>query len=287
MASHAPSSGTPATRWVVIHADGLAKTLIPAAPEMSRTGVDGKTTDVGPLAYLAGKLLPALRAALPGATHLVTVLRDGVHPHRVALDPSYGRRPSPPPPRVVASFPALESFLRSLGGAALEFDEWRAPDLAATLLARGDAVGMVSKDRTARSLVPAGLRLYDPTSRTASPAVDVTYEVAVREAERLALEGYRPAGVAGVPGVGAVRAAALLDEHGSLDAVDAAWRDAGHPRAGAAPTARSLLEPMVAGSLPFPAEMARRDPSDRSRAVAVLTDAGLSSLAGAYARVLR
>lgn len=283
-----PSNTQPlaGTRWTVIHADGLLKALAPAAPEMVVRAPDGRTRDVGVLAYLAGRLLPCLKACLPGATHLATVTTDGDHPARLAARGGGVREASGEVARAIAARGDERAFWTALNGATLDLPASRAPDLAATLHAMGAAVSLVSRDRSARILAMRGVRVFDPTSRTGANEVPRAAAILRHEADTMALAGHRPAGVAGSPGIGAVRAEALLTEHGSLDAVEAAWAATGSARAGTGTRARAALCPRVDPVLPFDPRDAEWDREAARAVVDLLEGADLGRTALGYRRLL-
>ena len=168
-------------------------------------------------------------------------------PHSHALFPEYkGHRP-PTPPGISAAAPRIRHLLRALGIADLAAPGVEADDLIGTLAARGAAAGaavaIVSPDRDFFQLLGPGVQVLRPpgphkkrdgaaagghTALTVAGLVPYTESdwradtggLAPSQAVDIkALQGDPSDNVPGVPGVGAVWAARLVREHGSVEGV--------------------------------------------------------------------
>ena len=161
-----------------------------------------------------------------------------------ALFPEYkGHRP-PTPPSISAAAPRIRHLLRALGIADLAAPGVEADDLIGTLAARGAAAGaavaIVSPDRDFFQLLGPGVQVLRPpgphrktkdnshTALTVAGLVPYTASDWAAETGGLspaqavdvkALQGDPSDNVPGVPGVGAVWAARLVREHGSVEGV--------------------------------------------------------------------
>ena len=152
---------------------------------------------------------------------------------RVALIPGYKaqRVAEPIPPGLIPQMPIIDAFLAAIGIDAAGVPDYEAEDVIATWTAKADgSVEIVSGDRDLFALIedPRVAVLYP--EKGGWNIVDETevarrYSIPGRRyADFAMLRGDPSDGLPGLKGVGAVAAAAMIREHGGVEALIAAGR---------------------------------------------------------------
>ena len=152
---------------------------------------------------------------------------------RVALIPSYKaqRVAEPIPPGLIPQMPVIDAFLAAIGIDSAGVADYEAEDVIATWAAKAEgSVEIVSGDRDLFALIedPRVAVLYP--EKGAWDIVDeaaVTHKYAIPGRSYAAfamLRGDPSDGLPGLKGVGAVAAASMVREHGSIEALIAAGR---------------------------------------------------------------
>ncbi len=200
---------------------------------------------------------PARRAvseARAGATHLAVVVDRTMDTFRRELDPRYKAHRPPAPPELITHFDRFEQEVEALGVALFGSLTYEADDLAATLARRAVEAGLPVRiqaaDKDLFQLVrdePPAVLVTDPARGWRIDRAGVIERLGVPPemvVDYLALVGDATDGVAGVKGVGARTAAALLAHFGSLDAL---YADLDAVRALPIRGARTLPAKLAAG----------------------------------------
>lgn len=152
---------------------------------------------------------------------------------RVALIPSYKaqRVAEPMPPGLIPQMPIIDAFLAAIGIDAAGVPDYEAEDVIATWTAKSKGtVEIVSGDRDLFALIedPRVAVLYPEKGSwdiVDEAAVTRKYAIPGRSYASFAmLRGDPSDGLPGLKGVGAVAAASMIREHGSIDALIAAGR---------------------------------------------------------------
>jgi 5'-3' exonuclease len=152
---------------------------------------------------------------------------------RVALIPSYKaqRVAEPIPPGLIPQMPIIDDFLAAIGIAAAGVPDYEAEDVIATWTAKTDGtVEIVSGDRDLFALIedPRVAVLYpEKGSWNIVDEAEVTRRYAIpgrHYADFAMLRGDPSDGLPGLKGVGAVSAAAMIREHGGVEALISAGR---------------------------------------------------------------
>lgn len=166
-----------------------------------------------------------LREGRVGATHMAVVL-DGGRSGRDRLHPGYKAHRPPRPPELTAQLPYIDFACEALSIATVKVDGMEADDLIAayaTLAADdGGFVTIHSSDKDLAQLVSGAIEIRDPMSGKTMSRDSVREKFGVWPEQMVdfqALLGDAVDGIPGVPGIGAKTAAALLAEHGTLDAI--------------------------------------------------------------------
>ena len=152
---------------------------------------------------------------------------------RVALIPSYKaqRVAEPIPPGLIPQMPIIDAFLAAIGIDSAGVADYEAEDVIATWTAKAEGtVEIVSGDRDLFALIedPRVAVLYP--EKGAWDIVDeaaVTHKYAIPGRSYAAfamLRGDPSDGLPGLKGVGAVAAASMVREHGSIETLIAAGR---------------------------------------------------------------
>ena len=175
-------------------------------------------------------LLRAIREGAP--THLAVAFDEEARAKRAELYPEYKATRSAMPDDLRPQFPLVRQVLEVLQVPAIGFPGYEADDVIATLARRARRLGwevvIVSGDKDLMQLVEPGgegIRCYDSMYEKWYGPKEVEEKWGVGPAligDLLALTGDKVDNIPGVPGVGEKTAAALLKEHGSLEAVLAA-----------------------------------------------------------------
>ncbi len=226
------------------------------APRPAVRGRDGMPLTA--VAGLVGTLLALLRDE--GATHVGCAHDRVIRSFRNGLWPGY-KTEAGVPPDLLAQFPAAEEAIVALGIPLWPMVELEADDALATAAARfaGDpAVEQVlvcTPDKDLAQVVRGGRVVLRDRRR------DLTYdETGVREKwgvppaaipDWLALVGDAADGFPGIPGFGAVTAAAVLAAFGSLEGVRDVPPDGWPPTARGAPRLAATLRDRWADALLF------------------------------------
>jgi 5'-3' exonuclease len=152
---------------------------------------------------------------------------------RVELIPSYKaqRVAEPIPPGLIPQMPIIDAFLAAIGIDAGGVPDYEAEDVIATWTARAQGtVEIVSGDRDLFALIedPRVAVLYPEKGSwniVDEAAVTHKYSIPGRSYAAFAmLRGDPSDGLPGLKGVGAVAAASMIREHGSIEALIAAGR---------------------------------------------------------------
>jgi 5'-3' exonuclease len=185
------------------------------------TGTDGEP--INALHGFAGFLGGLLEETRP--QHMAVVF-DGslTTSFRNELYPSYKANREAPPAALKRQYAMCRTLVEALGLAAFSSARFEADDLIGTLAVhlrrRGFAMVILSADKDLAQLLAPGDLLWDYTRRRRhhyETVIDWLGVHAGQVADWLALSGDAVDNIAGVPGIGAKTAAALLAEFGTLD----------------------------------------------------------------------
>lgn len=224
-------------------------------------------SDNGATVGLVASLLALLADPLEDVTHVAVAFDNPITSFRNALLPSY-KDGADVDPGLLAQFDAAERAVAALGVTVWSMAEHEADDALATGAWRCadavDQVRLLTPDKDLGQVVRGDRVVQVDRARGV-----VRDEAGVRERlgvppasvpDLLALVGDPADGIPGLPGFGAVSAAAVLDRYGHLEAIprDGAWDV---PVRGAARLAATLDE--------------RFDDAVRYREVATLVDTGV------------
>ncbi len=173
--------------------------------------------------YLAA-LLKILREEKP---EYMAVAFDRPEPtFRKERFPAYKATREKAPEEMVAQFPWIKQLTEALGIAVLEKAGFEADDLIGTAARRAEEAGLsvriVSGDKDMMQLVTGNVLIYEPKGPELIGADGVVEKFGVgpeRVIDVLGLMGDTSDNVPGVPLIGPKKAAALVQEHGSLEEV--------------------------------------------------------------------
>ncbi len=172
-------------------------------------------------------LLKALREHEP--THVAVVLDVSRKSFRTDLDPAYKAHRPEAPADLVPQFPLVRDVIRALDVPVLEEPGVEADDVIATLARRARELGwevvIVTGDKDFTQLVDERVRLFDPMAEASGRGGwtgpdEVRKKMGVppeRVVEYQSLLGDKVDNVPGVPGVGEVTAAALVNRFGTVE----------------------------------------------------------------------
>ena len=228
-------------------------------------------------------------------THLAVVFDAGRVTFRNEIDARYKAHRPDPPLDLVPQFALIRDATAAFGVPAIELDGFEADDLIASyaeaVAAGGGRATLVSSDKDLMQLVGPRVDMLDPIKqKPIGPAeVEEKYGVPPRlMVEVQALMGDPVDNVPGVPGVGPKKAAALILEYGTVDAVLAAAADGrmkpGKQRdmlvahAAEARISRLLVELRRDTPLPLPIEALVAAPPEPERLGAWLGAMGFKSI---------
>jgi len=209
----------------LIDGSGFVFRAYHAIPHLSTT----KGVPTNAVYGFATMLLKALREHAP--THAALVLDASRKSFRSDLDPTYKANRPEAPDDLVRQFPLVRDVTRALSVPLLEEPGVEADDVIATLARRGLEQGfevvIVTGDKDFAQLVRPGVELYDPMAEAAgrggwTRAEEVKKKLGVvpgAVVELMALTGDKVDNVPGVPGVGEVTAAALVNHFGTVAAM--------------------------------------------------------------------
>jgi 5'-3' exonuclease len=183
--------------------------------------------------------------------------------YRVELYAPYHAHRDPMPAELEWQWERAPALLESLGWSVVDAGELEADDaIGALARAESEAGGralLFTGDRDLYQAVSARVRIVEVGGRLTPPRVALVGPKQVRERygvgpgqvpDLIALRGDPSDGLPGAPGVGAKTAAALLAEHGTLEAALRAARHAGGAGSG--------MTPRVAASLRDNEELLRK-----------------------------
>ena len=209
------------------------------------------------------------RLPAPGPRGVVACMGAEQADYRVALYPAYHAHREPMPPELAAQWERAPALLESFGWTYATSDELEADDVMYSYAREEDASGgralLLTGDRdlygaVSERVAVAELRGGGTHGEIGPQQVRERYGVEPAQvADFIALRGDPSDGLPGAPGVGAKTAAALLREHGSLEALlSAAGADA-HPGDADAAAVRAsvVMRPRVAAALRENAQLLR------------------------------
>lgn len=155
---------------------------------------------------------------------------DGGHVERSQLCPSYKAHRPPRSPLLDQQLKLGEQAIRAIGWPLIRVIGWEADDVAASLVkqigTQAERILLATSDKDALQTIPWGASVYKPWDKgqvISARHVRETYGVEPAQmGDYLALVGDNSDGVSGVEGIGEKTAAALLQEHKSLEAILAA-----------------------------------------------------------------
>lgn len=176
-------------------------------------------------------------------THAAMVFDHSRRSFRHSLFEGYKSHRPATPEDLKSQLPIMREAAAALGFLAVEMEGMEADDLictyALTAAEMGGEVVIVSADKDLLQILRPGVSMFDPEiglhgmpgyrpARLFSSDEDVIAKMGVPPrllAQAQALSGDPGDGIPGVPGIGPKRAAELIMEHGSLEAVLAAAHD--------------------------------------------------------------
>ncbi len=228
-------------------------------------------------------------------THLACVFDASRSTFRNALFSDYKAHRPPPPDELVPQFGLIREATAAFGVPAVELEGYEADDLIASyaeaVTASGGQVTIVSSDKDLMQLLRPGVAMLDPIKNVTIGPAEVLEKYGVgpeKMVEIQALMGDAVDNVPGVAGVGPKKAAALINEYGTVQAVIEAAR-AGTMKAGKqrdtlveqadrALMSRRLVELCRDCPLPLPVEAFGASPPEAGRLGPWLTDMGFRSI---------
>ena len=164
----------------------------------------------------------------------VAVAWDTRPVERMELDETYKAERRPMADLLREQFPHFRPIVEAFGYRNLEFEGWEADDVIATLATRADQAGIkttvVSTDRDAFQLASAKTTILQPVrgeapARIGPDEVRERYGVDPEQVpDFIALRGDPSDKIPGARGIGTKKAAELLAQYGSLDALLEAGR---------------------------------------------------------------
>ncbi len=228
-------------------------------------------------------------------SHLAVVFDAGRVTFRNALYEQYKAHRPEPPPELLPQFGLIREATAAFGVPVVELPDYEADDLIASYAEAATADGgrctIVSSDKDLMQLVGPRVEMLDPIKQKAIGPAEVEEKYGVPPAlmvEVQALMGDPVDNVPGVPGVGPKKAAALVLEHGTVEAVLAAaeagrmkpgkQRDMLVEHAGNARLSRRLVELARDTPLPLPIEALAATPPEPERLGAWLGAMGFNSI---------
>jgi protein Xni len=205
--------------FLLVDALNLIRRVYAAQP-----GEDGPQRVEGAREACARSLQRALREARP--THAVCVFEGEGASWRHELFPEYKAGRAPMPSALKEGLSSFQEAFRIHGVFSLSFPGLEADDVVATLACkvseRGGRVRVLSTDKMFLQLISERVSVRDHFAQQDLDEEYVRKKFGVgpdRIVDFLALSGDATNHIPGVPGVGPKRAAALLQEFGSLEAV--------------------------------------------------------------------
>lgn len=145
---------------------------------------------------------------------------------RSAIDPDYKAHRPPPPDDLQLQFPLIRRVVEAMNLPVLEFDEFEADDILATLAVEGPRrdldVILCTTDKDCRQVLGDNVRMYNLRKREFFDAASLLEDWGIRPDQVIdyqAMVGDPVDNVPGVPGVGAKTAAKLLQQYGTLETI--------------------------------------------------------------------
>ena len=204
----------------VIDVYSLLYQVFHAIPPM--TSPSGQPTNA--IFGFARDILKILREKKP--THLVCAMDSHGPAVRNEWYPDYKANRSPMPEDLRPQIPLLKQVLDGFGISVVEHAGWEADDVLATLARqaaeRGMNVCLVTADKDARQLLSPRIRIYNARKDEFYTEENLQKEWSVRPDQVVDFQGLvgdSTDNIPGVPMVGPKKAAGLLEQFGSLDAV--------------------------------------------------------------------
>jgi DNA polymerase-1 len=179
--------------------------------------------------YGMARLLLALEDRFPGGYGAVAY-DHGKPVRRVALCPQYKAQRPPMPPELRQQLPAIREWFDAFGWPLVEFEDMEADDAIAAITTHreGHPVYILTPDKDIAQLVGDDVHLLAPQKNQGWEilgAEEVRGKFGVGPSQLrdyLALMGDNSDNIEGVAGIGAKRAADLLNRHGTMEAILAA-----------------------------------------------------------------
>ena len=165
--------------------------------------------------------------------HAVFVFDESLeHSHRKEIYPAYKANRDPAPPELKRQFQHCRELVRSLGVSEIANNRYEGDDLVGTLAVRarrdGHKVVIVSSDKDLAQLVEDGDTWWDFGKGGQLNGEKITQRFGVspeKIPDMLSIAGDAVDNIPGVPGVGPVTAARLLDHFDSLEHLLVRWQD--------------------------------------------------------------
>lgn len=253
------------THLVLIDGSGFIFRAFHALPPMTRA--DG--TPVNAVFGFCNMMAKLLRDHV--GTHLACVFDAGRTTFRNALYADYKAHRPEPPDELIPQFALIREATAAFGVPAIELEGYEADDIIASyaeaVAASGGRVTIVSSDKDLMQLVTPSVVMLDPIKQVTIGEAEIVERYGVppgRMVEIQALMGDPVDNVPGVAGIGPKKAAALIGEYGTVEAVLAAaaagamkpgkQRDTLAAQAEAARISRRLVELCRDCPLPLPVD---------------------------------
>ena len=286
-AAEAPAWGD--VHLVLIDGSGFIFRAFHALPPMTRA--DG--TPVNAVYGFCNMMAKLLREHV--GTHLACVFDAGRTTFRNELFSDYKAHRPPPPEELIPQFGLIREATAAFGVPAVELEGYEADDLIASyaeaVTACGGQVTIVSSDKDLMQLLRPGVAMLDPIKNVTIGPAEVLEKYGVTPGlmvEIQALMGDPVDNVPGVAGIGPKKAASLINEYGTVDAVIEAartgtmkpgkQRDTLVEQADRALISRRLVELCTTCPLPLPVEALGASPPEAGRLGPWLTAMGFRSI---------
>ena len=228
-------------------------------------------------------------------THLACVFDASRSTFRNELYSDYKAHRPPPPEELIPQFGLIREATAAFGVPAVELEGFEADDLIASyaeaVTAAGGQVTIVSSDKDLMQLLRPGVAMLDPIKNVMIGPDEVREKYGVgpdKMVEIQALMGDSVDNVPGVAGIGPKKAAALILEYGTVEAVIAAaqagtmkagkQRDTLVEQADRALMSRKLVELCLTCPLPLPVAAMGASPPEAGRLGPWLTAMGFRSI---------
>jgi DNA polymerase-1 len=205
----------------VIDVYSLVFQVFHAIPEM--TGPTGQPTNA--VFGFVRDMLSVIQKRSP--THLICGIDSpGPGIRETTIDPQYKEHRTPMPEALRPQIPMICEVISALGTPLLSLPGWEADDVIATVVAQAASrdmdVVIVSGDKDVRQLLSPRVRIFNMRKLTFFTEAELLQDWGVRPDQVVdfqSLVGDSVDNVKGVPLVGPKKAAALLQEFGTLDAI--------------------------------------------------------------------